>query len=88
MDLLFKLGIVIFVGLIGGRVADCLKLPNVSGYIVAGLLIGPSFLNLIKSGEAAQFDIINEVALAAIAFSIGSEFLLKDLKKQVRMFYL
>lgn len=81
MDLLFKLGIVVFVGLIGGRIANRLKLPNVSGYIVAGLLIGPSFLNLIKSGEASQFDIINEVALAAIAFSIGSEFLLKDLKK-------
>lgn len=81
MDLLFKLGIVIFVGLLGGRIANYLKLPNVSGYIVAGLLIGPSFLNLIKSGEASQFDIINEVALAAIAFSIGSEFLLKDLKK-------
>lgn len=81
MDLLFKLGIVIFIGLIGGRIANRLKLPNVSGYIVAGLLIGPSFLNLIKSGEASQFDIINEVALAAIAFSIGSEFLLKDFKK-------
>lgn len=81
MDLLFKLGIVMLVGLIGGRIANRLKLPNVSGYIVAGLLIGPSFLNLIKSGEASQFDIINEVALAAIAFSIGSEFLLKDLKK-------
>lgn len=81
MDVLFKLGIVIFVGLLGGRIANYLKLPNVSGYIVAGLLIGPSFLNLIKSGEASQFDIINEVALAAIAFSIGSEFLLKDLKK-------
>ncbi len=81
MDVLFKLGIVIFVGLLGGRIANFLKLPNVSGYIVAGLLIGPSFLNLIKSGEASQFDLINEVALAAIAFSIGSEFLLKDLKK-------
>ncbi|NLC04274.1 MAG: cation:proton antiporter [Tissierellia bacterium] len=81
MDVLFKLGIVVFVGLLGGRLASHLKLPNVSGYIIAGLLIGPSFINLIKSGEAAQFDIINELALAAIAFSIGSEFLLKDLKR-------
>ena len=81
MDVLFKLGIVVFVGLLGGRLASHLKLPNVSGYIIAGLLIGPSFINLIKSGEAGQFDIINELALAAIAFSIGSEFLLKDLKK-------
>ncbi len=81
LDLLFKLSIVIFIGIIGGRVANYFKLPNVSGYIVGGLLIGPSFLNLIKSGEASNFDVINEVALAAIAFSIGSEFLMKDIIK-------
>lgn len=81
LDLLLKLGIVIFMGIIGGRVANYFKLPNVSGYIIGGLLIGPSFFNLIKSGEAGTFNIINEVALAIIAFSIGSEFLLKDIKK-------
>ncbi|MGN9163826.1 cation:proton antiporter [Tissierellaceae bacterium HCP3S3_D8] len=81
LNLLFKLSIVIFVGIIGGRVANYFKLPNVSGYIIGGLLIGPSFLNLIKSAEIANFNIINEVALGAIAFSVGSEFLLKDMKK-------
>ncbi len=81
MNLLFKLGIVIFVGIIGSRVANHFKLPNVSGFIVGGLLLGPSFFNLVKSGEAGSFNIINEVALAAIAFSVGSEFLLEDIKK-------
>lgn len=81
MDVLFKLSIIIFTGIIGGRVANFFKLPNVSGYIVGGLLIGPSFINLVKIGETVQFNLINEVALAAIAFSIGSEFLLKDIKK-------
>lgn len=81
MDLLFKLSIVIFIGIIGGRVANYFRLPNVSGYIIGGLLVGPSFINLIKSGEAASFNIVNEIALAAIAFSVGSEFLLKDIKK-------
>ena len=81
LDLLFKLSIVIFMGIVGGRVANHFKLPNVSGYIVGGLLIGPSFFNLIKAGEVSNFDIVNEVALAAIAFSIGSEFLLKDIIK-------
>lgn len=79
--MLFKLSIVIFVGLLGGRIANYFKLPNVSGYIVAGLFIGPSFLNIIKSTELSQFNIINDVALAAIAFTVGSEFLLKDIKK-------
>lgn len=81
MDLLFKLSIVIFIGIIGGRVANHFRLPNVSGYIIGGLLIGPSFLSIIKSGEVAGFSIVNEVALAAIAFSVGSEFLVEDIVK-------
>lgn len=81
MDMLFKLSIIIFIGLIGGRVANRFHLPNVSGYIVAGLLIGPSFLGLITSAEIAKMGILNEIALGAIAFSIGNEFLIKDMKK-------
>jgi len=81
LDLLFKLSIVIFIGIVGGRVANYFKLPNVSGFIVGGLLLGPSFFNIIKSGEASSFNIVNEVALAAIAFSVGSEFLMDDIKK-------
>ncbi|WP_406242495.1 cation:proton antiporter [Tissierella carlieri] len=81
MDLLFKLGIIILVGIVGGRVANYFKLPNVSGYIVAGLIIGPSFINLVNLTDIESFNIINEMALAAIAFSIGNEFLIKDMKK-------
>lgn len=43
MDLLLKISIVLFVGVIGGRLAKYLKLPNVTGYLVAGLFIGASF---------------------------------------------
>ncbi|WMM23848.1 cation:proton antiporter [Tissierella sp. MB52-C2] len=81
LDLLFKLGIIILVGIVGGRIANFFKLPNVSGYIVAGLIIGPSFINLVNEMDIEAFNIINEMALAAIAFSIGNEFLLKDMKK-------
>lgn len=81
MDMLFKLSIIIFIGLVGGRVANRFHLPNVSGYIVAGLLIGPSFLGLITSAEIAKMGILNEIALGAIAFSIGNEFLIKDMKR-------
>lgn len=81
MDLLFKLSIVIFIGLVGGRIANFFKLPNISGYVIGGLLIGPSFLNLIRSGDIGSLSTLNEIALGAIAFSIGSEFLLEDMKK-------
>lgn len=81
MDLLLKISIVLFVGVIGGRLAKYLKLPNVTGYLVAGLFIGASFLGTITEQDMASFSIVNEVALATIAFSIGSEFLLKDMLK-------
>lgn len=81
MDLLLKLGIIIFMGIISGKIAGLFKLPNVSGYIVGGLLIGPSLLNIIKVGEADSFKLLNDFALATIAFSIGNEFLWGNIKK-------
>ena len=81
MNLLLKISIVLLVGVIGGRLAKYFKLPNVTGYLIAGLFIGPSFFNLILEADVQAFSIINEVALAAIAFSIGSEFILKDMLK-------
>lgn len=81
LGLLLKIGIIIFMGMIGGKIAGLFKLPNVSGYIVGGLIIGPSLLNIIKVGEASNFKILNDFALATIAFSIGNEFLWENIKK-------
>lgn len=81
MDFLFKIGILIIVGTIGGRLARHFKLPNVTGYLVAGLFIGPSILKLLNPQDIKSFSVISEIALAAIAFSIGSEFELKNILK-------
>ncbi len=81
MDVLLKIGIVLVVGLIGGKVARIFKLPNVSGYLVAGLFLGPSFFKYISAADTDSLAVISEVALAIIAFSIGSEFILKDMVK-------
>ena len=81
MNLLFKICIVLLVGTIGGKIAHLFKLPNVSGYLVAGLFLGPSFFHYISSGDTDSFSIISELALAIIAFSIGSEFIIKDMLK-------
>lgn len=87
-NLLLKLAIVLFVGFVGGQVAKLLKLPNVSGYLVFGLLLGPSlglmipgFEGVINSGDQSTLKVISEIALAFIAFSIGSEFNVKNIKK-------
>lgn len=69
------------VGIIGGKVARVFKLPNVSGYLVAGLFLGPSFFKFISSSDVESYTVINELALAVIAFSIGNEFVIKDMLK-------
>lgn len=81
LDLFLKLSIIIFVGILGGRIANYFKLPSVSGYIVAGLLMGPSFIDLISTQDLSSLGFITDIALAAIAFSIGNEFLWSDMKK-------
>ena len=81
MGVLLKLGIVLVAGLIGGRLVRMVKLPEVTGYLLSGLFLGPSLFNLISAADSASFSVISDVALAAIAFSIGSEFLVKDMKK-------
>lgn len=81
MNLLLKISIVMCVGILGGKVARMFKLPNVSGYLVAGLFIGPSFFKLISASDINSYSVINELALAVIAFSIGNEFVIKDMLK-------
>ena len=81
MDIQIKLALMIFLGIIGGKISRRFKLPNVTGYIVAGLLLGPSFLNVLSEANQPMVDFVNEFALGIIAFSIGSEFRLEDLKK-------
>ncbi|MBE6903404.1 MAG: cation:proton antiporter [Ruminococcaceae bacterium] len=78
---LLILGIILFSGLIFGRLAKLIKLPNVTGYLVAGLILGPYCLKIISENTASSFNIISEVALGFIAFSVGSEFKISYLKK-------
>jgi Kef-type K+ transport systems, membrane components len=72
---------ILFLGLAFGRLAKLAKLPNVTGYLIAGLLIGPSFLNFISADMVDGFSVISDVALGFIAFSIGNEFKLSYYKK-------
>lgn len=81
MNILFYLALILFSGLIFGRLVKFIKLPNVTGYLIAGLIIGPYILNLIPKNIVTDFELISEMALAFIAFSIGSEFKLSYLKR-------
>ena len=81
IDIILKIAIVLAVGFLGGKLIGLLKLPSVSGYLLIGLFLGPSFLNLVSSTDMQSLEIISELALAFIAFSIGSEFVFKDMKE-------
>ena len=60
MNLLLKVSIILLTGAFGGKVARKFRLPNVSGYLVAGLFLGPSFLKLVSGLDIDSFSIINE----------------------------
>jgi Kef-type K+ transport system membrane component KefB len=81
LNMLFYLALVLLSGLIFGRLVKLIKLPNVTGYLIAGLLIGPYLFNLVPLKVTNQLGLISEMALAFIAFSIGSEFKISYLKK-------
>lgn len=65
--------ILMLVGIAGGKLASKLGLPTVSGYLLCGLLLGPSALNLITSEVYYNLGFVNELALGMLAISIGTE---------------
>lgn len=81
MSTLLYLAIMIFTGMLFGRLAKLVRLPNVTGYLVGGLIIGPSVLNLIPTDALNGMDLISDVALGFIAFSIGNEFKISYFKR-------
>ncbi|MBR6051755.1 MAG: cation:proton antiporter [Clostridia bacterium] len=78
---LLALGIAMAAGLLFTRIIKLVKLPNVTAYLIAGLLIGPSVIGLVGKESVKSFDIIVTLALGFIAFSIGGEFKLSTLKR-------
>ena len=81
MEYYFYLGLALILGLIFAKVANLVKLPNVTGYLIAGLVAGPNFLNLLTREMTSNISIIVSVALGFIAFSIGNEFKISHIKK-------
>ena len=92
MEILIQLSLSLVGGLLMSRLAKRLNLPAVTAYLIAGLLLGPyclGALNLFHLGfssaqEVASLDIVSQVALGFIAFTIGNEFRLEQLKHMGR----
>ena len=92
MEYLLAIGVAMFAGLFLSRLTSKFNLPDVTSYLVAGVLIGPLCLGLLgidglgfKSFEfVEEMVLLNDVALGFIAFSIGSEFRISALRKTGR----
>ena len=82
MNILLSICIALAVGLISTRIMKLVKMPNVTGYLIAGIIIGPCVFGLISHEQlSGAFKVITDVALAFIAFSIGVEFKLSHFKQ-------
>ena len=71
----------LFLGFLMTRITKKLRLPNVTAYIVTGILIGPYCLNLIPAGIVDGMSFLSDIALAFIAFSTGEFFRLEAIRK-------
>ena len=79
--IVISVAIMLFSGFLMTRITKLLKLPNVTAYIIAGILIGPFCLDLIPSEISLGMDFISDVALCFIAFGVGEYFKIDKLKQ-------
>ena len=78
---LFYMAVMLLGGLCAGRVVKQIHLPNVTGYLLVGLLLGPCVLNVLNHDFVMEMRLASDMALAFIAFTIGAEFKVSYLKK-------
>ena len=79
--IIISVALMLFLGFLATRITKKLKLPNVTAYIVTGILIGPHILKLIPQNIVDGMDFLSDIALAFIAFSTGEFFKFAVLKK-------
>ena len=80
-SVIISVALMLFSGFLMTRLTKLLRLPNVTAYIVAGILIGPYCLDLVPQRIIDGTDFLSDIALAFIAFSTGEFFKLSVLKK-------
>jgi len=74
MNQLAALGLILLLALLAGHVVKFLRIPEVTGYLLAGVLLGPAGGNLITHEGLESLQVFSEVALGLILFAIGSVF--------------
>ena len=78
---IISVAIMLFAGFLMTRLTKLVKLPNVTAYILAGIIIGPYALDLVPTEVVKGMDFISDVALAFIAFGVGEFFRFSSIKR-------
>ena len=79
--IIISVALMLFLGFLMTRLTKLVRLPNVTAYIITGIIIGPYVLNMIPQGVIDGMDFLSDIALAFIAFSTGEFFKLSEFKK-------
>ena len=79
-SVLIGLAVILFTGFLVTRLTKLLKLPNVTAYIVAGILLGPWVLGAVDPSITSHMSFISDIALSFIAFGVGRYFSIGTLK--------
>lgn len=77
-------GYLLLTAYLAGKLADRVKLPKLTGYIIAGVVSGPYVLGLVASPMASSLKVVSNAAVAIIALEAGAELHLKSIRPTLR----
>jgi len=80
-NILTLIGLIIVLAFIGSKLFNRLGIPQIVGFIVTGVVFGPSFLNIVPIELSSELLFISEIALGLIGFDIGSHLKLSEIHK-------
>ena len=75
-------GVIIFLGFLLGEIVSKINLPRITGYIIAGILLNPQLFHFIPTEFAQNTELITNIALSFITFSVGGTLLVSKIKQQ------
>jgi len=71
---ILSVGLILMAALVAGHLAQLIRVPEVTGYLLVGVAIGPASLDFISHGNLATLGFLSDVALGLILFNIGAIF--------------
>ena len=88
LNVLIYLSIASFIAFLSKRATSKIGMPTVTGYVIAGVILGTSLLGIFHSKTLEHLNIINDFALGIIGFTIGSELHREVFKKLGRPIFI